>query len=184
MRVGINVPDELLRRVKEIRPQVNVSQVCRQALERRVEIAEMAKAQAIADDVDEDVDRLAQSIKAPMIEPDWAAHTLLTTRGIGYGRLNRRLGKGSSTRSMFLRKQGRDEAEMVDVWSAQSETAKDSNTTCSANAGRGSSINSICRLESGGGPDPCITRPAKSMPALWLGYLYEARRKLEKPLQE
>ena len=49
MRVGINVPDELLRRVKEIRPQVNVSQVCRQALERCVEIAEMAKAQAIAD---------------------------------------------------------------------------------------------------------------------------------------
>ena len=43
MRLGINVPDELLRRVKEIRPRVNVSQVCRQALERYVDIAEQAK---------------------------------------------------------------------------------------------------------------------------------------------
>ena len=33
MRIGINVPNGLLDRVKQIRPEVNVSQVCRGALE-------------------------------------------------------------------------------------------------------------------------------------------------------
>ena len=60
MRIGINIPDELLRKVKAIRPPVNVSEVCRDALDRCVEMSDQAKAQAIADGVDEHVIRLAK----------------------------------------------------------------------------------------------------------------------------
>ena len=33
MRIGVNVPNELLERVKEIEPRVNISSICRKAIE-------------------------------------------------------------------------------------------------------------------------------------------------------
>ena len=175
MRVGINVPDELLRRVKEIRPQVNVSQVCRQALERCVGIAEMAKAQAIADHVDEDVDRLAQCVEAPMIEPDWVAYALddardwvRTVKPEAWERFIYQID--------FLRKQGRDEAEMVDIWS---DIGGDKGLQHRMSA------NTVwfeyqfdLQFESGGGPDP-HHKAREEYSRAWLGYVHEVRRRLE-----
>ena len=175
MRVGMNVPDELLRRVKEIRPQVNVSQVCRQALERCVEIAEMAKAQAIADHVDEDVDRLAQCVEAPMIEPDWVAYALddardwvRTVKPEAWERFIYQID--------FLRKQGRDEAEMVDIWSDIGGD-KGLQHRMSANTAW-FEYQFDLQFESGGGPDP-HHKAREEYSRAWLGYVHEVRRRLE-----
>ena len=76
MRIGINVPDELLKELKQVRPEVNVSQVCREALANRVEVARRAADRAIGDGVDEHVQRLDRSATKPPIEPDWEAYAL------------------------------------------------------------------------------------------------------------
>ena len=80
MRIGINVPNELMKRVKEINPAVNVSQVCREALEERVRVGERAISQADADGVDKEVARLAESLGNPLIEPDWETYALEDAR--------------------------------------------------------------------------------------------------------
>ena len=77
MRIGINVPNELLERVKEIRPAVNISQVCREALDARVETFERAVSRASADG---QVVRLAESLGNPLIEPDWETYALEDAR--------------------------------------------------------------------------------------------------------
>lgn len=175
MRIGINVPDELLRRVKEIRPQVSVSQVCRQALERYVEIADMAKAQAIANHVDEHVNKLAQSSKSPMIEPDWVAHALDDARdwvrGVTVVAWERFIYQVD-----FLRRQGRDEAEMVDIWSDIGD-GKGLQHRMSANA-EWFEYQFDLQFESGGGPDP-HNKAREEYSRAWLGYVHEARRRLE-----
>lgn len=71
MRLGINVPNDLLSRVKGIRPQVNVSQICREALEHRVVLNERAIERVQADGMDREASRLAQSVRNQLIEPDW-----------------------------------------------------------------------------------------------------------------
>ena len=80
MRIGINVPNELLQRVKAISPEVNVSQICREALESRAAEAERIAQQADIDGIAEQVLRLAQSDKAPLLEPDWVGMALEDAR--------------------------------------------------------------------------------------------------------
>ena len=174
MRIGINVPDELLRRVKEIRPQANVSQVCREALERRVEIAERAKAQAIDDGLDEHVARLAQFVKAPPIEPDWVAYALddardwvRTVTQEGWERF--------IYQSDVRRAKGWEEADMVDVWSGSGD---DTGLTYSLYVMSESTEWFEYQFESGG-PDP-HEKAREEYSRAWLGYVHEARRKLEK----
>ena len=166
MRVGINVPDELLRRVKEVRPQVSVSQVCRQALERCVEIAEMAKAH---------VDKLALSVKAPMIEPDWVAYALEDARDWVRG-VTAEAWERFIYQVDFLRRQGRDEAEMVDIWS-DIGGGKGLQHRMSANA-EWFEYQFDLQFESGGGPDP-FRKAREEYSRAWLGYAHEVRRRLE-----
>ena len=80
MRIGINVPNDLLNRVKAIRPEVNVSQICRDALEERAHKAERVVAQVASDGMEECIQRFAFSSKAPSIEPDWVAYALKDAR--------------------------------------------------------------------------------------------------------
>lgn len=80
MRIGINVPNELLKQVKEIRPAVNISQVCREALEARVETFERAVSRASADGMGGQVARLGEAIGNPLIEPDWETYALEDAR--------------------------------------------------------------------------------------------------------
>ena len=86
MRIGINVPNELLQRVKQIRPELNVSQVCRDALEYRASVIERAGTQAALDGVDHYVDRLDQSVKKPLVEPDWVGLRFGGCAGLGKDR--------------------------------------------------------------------------------------------------
>ena len=179
MRIGINVPDELLRQVKEIEPQVNVSQVCREALARCVEIAERAKAQATADHVDAEVDRLVQSAKTPLIEPDWVAYALddardwiRTVTPEGWERF--------IYQSNFLRKQGRDEAEMVDIWSGSGD---DKGLTYRLSESKEWFEHQFEERFESGGPDP-YNKAREEYSRAWLGYVHEVRRKLENHYKE
>ena len=175
MRIGINVPDELLRRVKEIRPPVSVSQVCRQALERYVEIAEMARSQAIADRVADEVDRLAESVKPPMVEPDWVAYALEDARDWIRG-VTPEEWKLFIHQSDILRKQGRDEAEMVDVWSQGRNNSGLLQHLYDNRAWFEYRFEEW--LEIGDGPD-LHHKAREEYSRAWLGYVHEARRKLE-----
>ena len=123
MRIGINVPNELLQRVKQIRPELNVSQVCRDALEYRASVIERAGTQAALDGVDHYVDRLDQSVKKPLVEPDWVAYALEDARDwvrtVTPEWWNTFVDERDS-----LRRQGQNEAEMIDVWSQSTEGVK------------------------------------------------------------
>ncbi len=80
MRLGINVPNELLERVKAIRPEVNVSQICREALAGQARRAERVRDQFAADGMEPHAHRFAFSTEAPMPEPDWAGFALQDAR--------------------------------------------------------------------------------------------------------
>ncbi len=80
MRIGINVPNELLERVKAIRPEVNVSQVCREALEEYVHKSDRIAEQVAVDKLDEHITRLAESDLYPLVEPDWEGFALEDAR--------------------------------------------------------------------------------------------------------
>ena len=73
MRIGINVPNELLERVKAIRPEVNVSQICRDALEEIVNNAQRLRAKVNANGMDVRAASLANSDNY-ITEPDWQTY--------------------------------------------------------------------------------------------------------------
>ena len=123
VRIGINVPNELLQRVRKITPEVNVSQVCRDALERRASVAERAAAQAVSDGVDYQVDRLYQSIPKPLPKPDWEALAYEDARGWIRNFKPERLQWFIETLD-FLRENGRDVLDMVPHWSMGSVYAE------------------------------------------------------------
>ncbi len=176
MRIGINVPNELLKRVREIEPRVNISQVCREALEDRVNAVERAKAQATSDGIAEHVARLVESANRPMIEPDWealalkdACHWVSTIAPHEWEQFLHQCD--------VLKRQGRDETEMVVVWSSRGE-----------NRGLNYHINIensewfLAQLElqylTGGGPDP-QRKATEEYVRAWLGYVTQVRRNIE-----
>lgn len=75
MRIGINVPNELLKQVKEISPPVNVSEECRKALQHCVEIQQMATAQVGNDALQGKISELVEKTSLPP-EPDWVGLAL------------------------------------------------------------------------------------------------------------
>ena len=176
MRIGVNVPNELLRQVKQIRPEVNISQVCREALQHRVEVTQRAIAQAASDGVDEHVTRLDQSVARSLIEPDWVAYALDDARD-WVRAVTPEKWEQYIYQSDFLRRKGRDEAEMVEIWS-----------------GSGGEKGLLVRLyenmkwledqleaqfESGDVADPHYKAREEYCRA-WLDYVNEVRRLLEK----
>ncbi len=58
MRIGINVPNELIKRMEPIRDVTNVSQICRDAIQTWVDAYENASDRAKKDGVEEIADRL------------------------------------------------------------------------------------------------------------------------------
>ncbi len=80
MRIGINVPNELLKRVKAIQPEVNVSQICRNALEEFAQRSDRVVAQAADDDIKKHLEKIGQSDLFPLVEPDWEGMALEDAR--------------------------------------------------------------------------------------------------------
>ncbi|MCY4530350.1 MAG: hypothetical protein OXD46_15125 [Chloroflexi bacterium] len=58
MRIGVNIPNDLYRRMEPIKHTINVSQLCREALEAHVEDYERARARLESDDISETTNRL------------------------------------------------------------------------------------------------------------------------------
>ena len=80
MRIGINLPNELLKRVKSIRPEVNVSQICRDALEEYARKADRVTAQVTYDGIEAHLARIGESDLFPLAEPDWEGLALEDAR--------------------------------------------------------------------------------------------------------
>ena len=74
MRIGINVPDKIVKSIKEMDPDANVSQICREALTSCAVALERARTEISDEDMDDIVEHLQESSQSPLIEPDWAGH--------------------------------------------------------------------------------------------------------------
>ena len=179
MRIGINVPNELLQQVKQIRPSVNISQVCRESLEHRVEAAQRATAQAVSDGAEKQAARLACSIPAPPIEPDWETYALEDARE-WVNAVTPEKWEQFTYQSDFLRRQGRDEAEMVDIWSRMEKKGlrfhlwEHQDWFISQYA---------AQFQSGISSDPHY-KATNEYTRAWLGYVNEVRRLLERHHKE
>ena len=114
MRMGINVPNELLQRARKVEPDLNISQICRGALQRRVDVAEVAAALALEDA--EVIQRLGDAVGPVEPSPDWTAMAYEDARAwlrdVTPDQWRRFVYEAE-----FLRRQGRNESEMVDPWS-------------------------------------------------------------------
>ena len=73
MRIGINVPNELLQRLEPLKPELNISQVCREALEAKAESYEQMQARLGDAGVREAVARVWEQEKEfrAAIDFDW-----------------------------------------------------------------------------------------------------------------
>ncbi len=78
MRIGINVPNDLLKRVKTLQPDVNISQVCREAIEQLAERHERTIKQVEIDnaEIEKHIYRLAAIDDPTLIELDWEKYAL------------------------------------------------------------------------------------------------------------
>lgn len=74
MRIGINVPNEVINTIKELDPEANISQICREALSSHAAAAKRAQTEITDEDMDEIVERLEWPGSHPYIEPDWATY--------------------------------------------------------------------------------------------------------------
>ena len=72
MRIGINVPDKVIKLIKELDPEANISQICREALNSYTTALERARTEITDEDMDDIIEHLEQSAPYPQIEPDWA----------------------------------------------------------------------------------------------------------------
>ena len=74
MRIGINVPDKVIKLIKELDPEANISQICREALTSYTAALERGKTEISDEDMDDIIEHLEQSAPYPQIEPDWAGY--------------------------------------------------------------------------------------------------------------
>ena len=82
MRIGINVSNDLLKQIRKINPEVNVSQICRDALEEYVSKSERAQEFFFANyaQMEETAKMLANTNEPPLIPPDWVGMALEDAR--------------------------------------------------------------------------------------------------------
>ena len=69
MRIGVNVPDDLLKQMEPIKHMTNLSQVCREAIKDRVDAYERARARADREGMQEVAARLWQEYSEQAV--DW-----------------------------------------------------------------------------------------------------------------
>ena len=71
MRIGVNIPDELLKRVEPLKPVMNVSQICREAIKAYADSCEARSRVTDEDQRTAEAQRLFLQHK--LIEVDWEA---------------------------------------------------------------------------------------------------------------
>ena len=72
MRLGISIPNNLLEQFKPLKDTYNLSQICREAIQKRIESYERAQRQSIDDGMEGDADRLWQEYHKKTVL-DWEA---------------------------------------------------------------------------------------------------------------
>ena len=72
MRIGINVPDKVIKLIKKLDPEANISHICREALTSYTTALERARTEITDEDMDDIIEHLEQSAPYPQFEPDWA----------------------------------------------------------------------------------------------------------------
>ena len=176
MRIGVNVPNELLQRVKQIKPAINVSQVCRETLEHCVSIHKRAVNQPATDSVYTQVERLARSAANPLIEPDWVTYGLEDARDWVKTITPERWGF-FNYQSDYLRRNGRDEFEMVDLWSSEGDVKGFNHRLADHKEWLLQRHERDYELGIGSNPrEEALREYARA----WLGYVHEVRRMIEK----
>ncbi len=175
MRIGVNVPSALLKQAREFEPRMNISQICREAIQQRVEIAERARALAREDH--ELIERLDTETTPRMREPDWVSFALEDAR-----EWVREMTREDWERFTYeldrARLPGEDAAEFVRMWS-QFPSGK----------GFGHRVweyqdwilDQFNRPPYGESPVP---RVSEEYSRAWLLYVNEARRMLERRRKE
>ena len=75
VRIGVNIPNELMKRLEPLKPELNISQVCRDALEAKAENHERMQARLANDAIGPAIDRLLEQEKEFLaaISFDWQA---------------------------------------------------------------------------------------------------------------
>ena len=176
MRIGVNVPNELMKRVKKISPAVNVSQVCREALEERVRVGERAISQVEVDVVDKQVVRLAEALGNSLIEPDWETYALEDARE-WVKKVTPEIWDRCIYQYDHLVRSGRRAEQMVDIWSQQCGTRGYRKRMYDNNDW----FDEQCEIDDTG--EAILNAHKKSLEeyaSTWLSYVLEVRRKLEK----
>ena len=69
MRIGLNIPDDLLARLEPLKPSINVSQICREAIEAYVDSYERASMKMEDDGVLEEAERIWRQEESRIV--DW-----------------------------------------------------------------------------------------------------------------
>ncbi len=81
MRIGINVPDKVVKLIKNLDPEANISQICREALTSHSSALERARTEITDEDLDDIIEHLEQSAPYPEIEPDWEEYAWQDAQG-------------------------------------------------------------------------------------------------------
>ena len=73
MRIGINIPNDLMRRLEPLKPELNISQVCREALEAKAVSHERMLARLDDGEIQEVIEMVWEQEKKflAVIEVDW-----------------------------------------------------------------------------------------------------------------
>ena len=73
VRIGVNIPNELMRRLEPLKPELNISEVCREALTAKVESYEQMMARLNDDSIRRSVEEVWEQEKEflAVIDVDW-----------------------------------------------------------------------------------------------------------------
>lgn len=179
MRIGINVPNELLKQVKEILPSANMSQVFREELQKRISGEQRIKERVRSDGMEAEIARLARETALPP-EPDWVG--LALDNAANWVRNVTREDWDDFVETMDdLRKRSMDEGLYVGVWTRMysDKGLMDHLGDYSHQLGRAARPSVIARLV----PD-ARERGQREFTRAWLGYVYEVRRLIEQRRKE
>ncbi len=75
MRIGINIPNDLMKRLEPLKPELNISQICREALEAKAASHERMLARLDDGEIQEAIEMVWEQEKEflSVIEVDWKA---------------------------------------------------------------------------------------------------------------
>ena len=179
MRIGINVPNDLLQQVKQINPPVNVSDVCRKALQQQVDDAQRVAARIRDDGVGTKVSQLSRQTGLPP-DPDWVG--LALDNAVNWVRNVTPEDWDDFVEDVDgLRGEEKWEALQVGVWSSMYD-GKGMMSHLTEHQNR---VMSAARPSVSAGPArEAWDRGLREYARAWLGYVYEVRRLIEQRHKE